>query len=57
MSATIIDDLVAGELTKLSLLATTVMNEHIKDHDLCLICGCAWPCDRVVLAERNLEIA
>jgi hypothetical protein len=35
-------------------MATRVLNEHTNDHDLCAVCGCAWPCARAELAEHNL---
>ncbi len=43
-------------IAELSRLATVVMNEHSDDNGLCVICGSAWPCERVVLAEHNLEL-
>jgi hypothetical protein len=49
-------DLLAHELAQLVALATDVMNEHQNDHDLCAICGSAWPCERVVLAEHNFSV-
>jgi hypothetical protein len=41
------------ELARLCTLATQVQNEHVNDHDLGAICGCAWPCAR---AEHNLAL-
>lgn len=55
MPTTTLDDLVS-EFIKLAELATRVMNEHTNDRDLCAVCGSAWPCERVVLAEHNLSI-
>ena len=42
------------ELVRLCAMATRVLNEHTNDHDLCAVCGCAWPCARAQLAEHNL---
>jgi hypothetical protein len=49
-------DQVVMSSTRLVDLATIVMNEHTNDRDLCAVCGSAWPCERVVLAEHNLAI-
>lgn len=35
-------------------LATTVLNEHTDDAGVCAVCGSAWPCQSVVLADHNL---
>lgn len=43
-------------LRQLADIATIVLNEHSNDHDRCAVCGCAWPCERVVLAEHNFEV-
>lgn len=48
--------LIETEIVELASLASAVMNEHINDQGLCPICGLAWPCDRVVLAEHNLAV-
>jgi hypothetical protein len=37
-------------------LATVVLNEHANDQGLCPACGCAFPCERAVLAEHNLTL-
>lgn len=37
-------------------LATNVLNEHTDQAGLCVACGSAWPCERVVLAEHNLAV-
>lgn len=50
------DDVVA-EFIKLASLATRVLNEHTNDHDLCAVCGSAWPCERVVLADHNFDLS
>lgn len=42
------------ELVQLLALATRVMNEHTNDEGRCVICGSAWPCGRVLLAERTV---
>ena len=44
------------EIDALIRLATRVLNEHRNDHELCAVCGCAFPCDRAVLAEHNLAL-
>ncbi len=44
------------ELEAPSSLAVTVPNEHTNQADLCAVCGSAWPCERVVLAEHNYEL-
>jgi hypothetical protein len=55
VSPLILDEFIA-EFIKLADLATRIMNEHTIEHDLCAICGSAWPCERIVLAEHNLSI-
>ncbi|MDQ3405640.1 MAG: hypothetical protein M3548_19985 [Actinomycetota bacterium] len=37
-------------------LATRVLGERTNDCDLCTVCGSAWPCERVVLADHNLAV-
>jgi hypothetical protein len=37
-------------------IATTVLNEHVNDANLRAICGSAWPCERVLLADHNLTV-
>jgi hypothetical protein len=44
------------EIAQLHQLATMVIGAHQNHDDLCVICGSAWPCERAVLAEHNLEI-
>jgi hypothetical protein len=56
MMTTITDDSVLTELVKLVNLATVVMNEHKNDGGLCVVCGSAWPCERVLFADHNLEL-
>jgi hypothetical protein len=46
----------ALELERLRGVATVVLNEHRDDHGLCVVCGSAWPCTRVQLAEHNLAL-
>lgn len=46
-------DLPAG-LEALSSLAVRVLNDHANRAE---VCGCAWPCERAVLAEHNLAAA
>lgn len=35
-------------------LAVAVLTEHTDAAGLCAVCGCAWPCELVVLADHNL---
>ncbi|MGH4016228.1 MAG: hypothetical protein ACRDSL_20355 [Pseudonocardiaceae bacterium] len=44
------------ELERLCSTAALVLNEHVNDADLCAVCGSAWPCERVRLAEHNLAV-
>jgi hypothetical protein len=46
-------------LEALSSLAVRVLNQHTNHNhaDLCAVCGCAWPCERAVLADHNLAAA
>lgn len=44
------------EVEALLRLASQVINEHTNDHGLCAVCGCAFPCERAVLAEHNLAL-
>jgi hypothetical protein len=53
VSALTLEEVIA-DFTALVGVATRVMYEHTNDCDLCAVCGCAWPCERVVLAEHNL---
>lgn len=46
----------SSALEALHRLATIVLNEHTNDLGLCAVCGCAFPCERAVLAERNLTL-
>jgi hypothetical protein len=36
------------------ITATSVLNAHINGAGLGKVWGCAWPCERVVLAEHSL---
>jgi hypothetical protein len=45
-----------SELAKLHALAAVVLGKHQNNSDLCAICGTAWPCQRVVLADHNLAV-
>jgi len=33
-----------------------VINDHLDDDGLCAVCGSAFPCERAVLAEHNLDL-
>ena len=52
---TIITDYLSPEIGKLIAPAARVMNEHTNDHNLCAVCGSAWPCERAVLADLALS--
>jgi hypothetical protein len=47
---------VEQDFAQLHQLAAMVLGEHQNDHGLCIVCGCAWPCERVVVAEHNLDL-
>lgn len=49
-------DSLAAEIEHLAQLASAVLNEHVNDHGLCAVCGCAFPCDSAVLAEHNVAL-
>ncbi|WP_239307896.1 MULTISPECIES: hypothetical protein [unclassified Frankia] len=53
MVETITDADIGSGVEVLHRLATVVLNEHANDHGLCVVCGCAFPCERAVLAEHN----
>jgi hypothetical protein len=42
------------ECEALCSVAVAVFNVHVNDRGLCPVCGCAWPCERMVLPEHNL---
>ena len=44
------------EFEALLSLATRVINDHVDDDGLCAVCGSAFPCERAVLAEHNLDL-
>lgn len=44
-----------SELAALIGLAVDILNTHTNDAELCAVGGCAWPCERAVLAQHNLE--
>lgn len=52
----LVAELAERQLTQLRLLASVVLGQHQNDRGLCVVCGCAWPCERVVLAEHNLDL-
>ncbi|MGH3613434.1 MAG: hypothetical protein ACRDRK_12755 [Pseudonocardia sp.] len=56
MVETITDDRVSAEIDALIRLATVVLNEHTNLRGLCAVCGCAFPCERAVLAKYNLTL-
>jgi hypothetical protein len=48
---------VLGGYEALSSLAVAILNEHVNAAGLYAVCGCGWPCERVVLAEHNYDLA
>lgn len=38
------------------VLATSVLGEHTDEAGRCVVCGSAWPGERVVLAAHNLAV-
>jgi hypothetical protein len=51
-----VTDYFPPELELLCSRAVLVLNEHIDAAGLCAVCGSAWPCERVQLAEHNLAV-
>jgi hypothetical protein len=51
-----VEALPAG-LEALSSLAITVLNKHVNTAGLCAVCGCSWPCELVLLAAYNYDLA
>jgi hypothetical protein len=45
----------AGQIPRefVHLLATAqhALDQHINDHGLCAVCGCAWPCERTEIGR------
>jgi hypothetical protein len=56
MVETVIVPEASSAVGALHQLATVVLNEHTDDRGLCAVCGCAFPCERAVLAEHNLVL-
>jgi len=56
MAETIMSPKLCAEFDALIRLATKVLNEHTDLRGLCAVCGCAFPCERAVLAEHNLAL-
>lgn len=56
MAQTITEADIGSEIAALHQLATVVLNEHTNDLGLCVVCGCAFPCERAVLADHNLTL-
>jgi hypothetical protein len=50
------EELPAG-LEALSSLAATVLGAHTNTTGLCAVCGCAWPCELVLRANHNYDLA
>jgi hypothetical protein len=44
-------------LEALTSLAVTVLNAHTDAAGLCSVCGCGWPCELVLLAGHNYDLA
>jgi hypothetical protein len=51
-----VEGLPAG-LEALSSLAITVLNKHVNAAGRCAVCGCGWPCELVLLADHNYDLA
>lgn len=45
---------VSTALRQLCATATGVLATHLDEAGVCVMCGCAWPCEIAVLAETNL---
>jgi hypothetical protein len=50
------EGLLAG-LEALSSLAVEVLDDHTDAAGLCAVCGCAWSCEMVLLADHNYDLA
>jgi hypothetical protein len=50
------EELLAG-LEALSSLAMRVLDAHIDAAGLCAVCGAAWLCELVLLADHNYDLA
>ena len=53
---TLLDTYIDTQIEQLAHLASSVINEHVNQGGVCAVCGCAFPCDRAVLAEHNLAV-
>jgi hypothetical protein len=51
------EGLPAAGLKALTSLAVTVLNDHSNAAGLCAVCGCAWPCELVLRADHNYDLA
>jgi hypothetical protein len=51
-----VEGLPAG-LEALSSLAVRVLDSHTNAASLCAVCGCAWPCELVLLADHHYDLA
>lgn len=49
-------DSMQAEMEHLAQLATMILNAHVNDAGLCVVCGCAFPCESAVLAEHNVAL-
>jgi hypothetical protein len=45
------------KLEALWSLAVTVLNAHTDTAGLCAVCGWTWPCELVLLADHNYDLA
>jgi hypothetical protein len=50
------EELPAG-LEALWSLAVRMLNAHADAAGLCAVCGAAWPCELVLLADHNYDLA
>ncbi len=44
------------ELMRMLATASREITVHGEDRGLCVVCTCAWPCERAVLAAHNLAV-
>jgi hypothetical protein len=61
LSSQTVDTIVSADrrsdpLAILAAIASTVLTEHTTEAGVCVVCGSAWPCAQVILAEHNLAL-
>jgi hypothetical protein len=50
------EELLAG-LEALSSLTGRVLDAHTDAAGLCVVCGASWPCELILLADHNYNLA